>query len=189
MSLPTIHKAAHLSGKTLILRDAALADAELILNLRTNERNARFLSRVSGSLEAQQSWLESYARRDNEAYFIIENKQQEKLGTVRLYDAKARSFCWGSWILAEHAPSTAAIESALIVYTYAIETLGFEQAHFQVNKLNTGVQRFHERFGAVRVAEDEDQFHYELGPHAIRHSLERYRRYLPAGIAIKEKYS
>ena len=52
----------------------------------------------------QEAWLERYAHRDNEAYFIIENSRRESLGTVRLYNSVGKSFCWGSWIIKDGAP-------------------------------------------------------------------------------------
>ena len=58
-------------GKTLIFRDATVAEAELILNLRTDEKKGRFLSATLNSLEAQQAWLRAYAASTGQAYFII----------------------------------------------------------------------------------------------------------------------
>lgn len=182
-SHPQIRKAALVRGKTLIFRDATVNDAELILNLRTDEKKGRFLSATSDSLEAQQAWLRAYAASTGQAYFIIE-REGEAIGTVRLYEALGKSFCWGSWIIADGQPAHLAIESALMVYAYALDHLGFEQAHFDVRKANEKVWRFHERFGAKRVREAGDDFFYELSMDSIQSSMERYRRFLPHGIII-----
>jgi len=181
-----IKKAASIRGKTLVLRNAVVTDASFILSLRTNPQKSRHLSKVSDDLNAQIAWLINYEERDTEAYFIIEDVHGIPLGTVRIYDAQGDSFCWGSWILLESAPTSAAIESALIVYAYAVESLGFQSAHFQVQKANERVWRFHERFGAVRTAANEDQYEYKLSNAAIKSSMERYRRYLPNGIVVKD---
>lgn len=121
MSAVQIRKARCIRGKTLVLRNAVVADAAFILSLRTNPQKTRHLSKVSDDLDAQVAWLISYEERDAEAYFIIEDVHGVPLGTVRIYDAQGYSFCWGSWILLENAPSSAAIESALMVYAYALE--------------------------------------------------------------------
>ena len=186
MSSVQIFKAKSIRGKTLLLRNAVVADATFILSLRTNPQRSMHLSKVSDDLDAQIAWLISYEECDTEAYFIIEDLHGIPLGTVRIYDARGDSFCWGSWILLEKAPPSAAIESALIVYAYALELLGFQNAHFQVQKNNERVWRFHERFGAKRIAEDKVQYEYKLSNSSIRLSLDRYRRYLPNGISFEE---
>ena len=186
MSTVRIRKARCIRGKTLVLRNAVVADAAFILSLRTNPQKSRHLSKVSDDLDAQVAWLISYEERDTEAYFVIEDVRGIPLGTVRIYDAQDDSFCWGSWILLENTPSSAAIESALIVYAYALESLGFQSAHYQVQKANERVWRFHERFGAERTSENEVQYEYRLSNAAIKSSIDRYRRYLPNGIFIEE---
>lgn len=186
MSLVRIRKAASFRGKTLVLRNAVVADAAFILSLRTNPQKSMHLSKVSNDFNAQVAWLESYEERETEAYFIIEDIYGLPRGTVRIYDARGDSFCWGSWILSANAPSSSAIESALMVYAYALESLGFQSAHFQVQKANERVWRFHERFGAERIDENEVQYEYRLSNAAIKSSIDRYRRYLPDGIFLEE---
>jgi RimJ/RimL family protein N-acetyltransferase len=184
MTAPRLGKARRVQGKTLVFRDAAVDDAGFILGLRTDELKSRHLSRTSGALADQQAWLAGYAQRDSEVYFVIESLAGEKLGTVRLYDAQGDSFCWGSWILSDAAPSSAAIESALMVYAYALDTLGFTNAHFQVNLANERVCAFHERFGAQRVSQDDVEIEYTLANAAIREAMKRYARFLPDPLKV-----
>ena len=186
MSAVQIRKAEFIRGNKLALRNATVKDAAFILSLRTNQEKSRHLSRVSDDLSEQVTWLRAYVERDTEAYLIIEDLKGSQLGTVRLYDAQVDSFCWGSWILTDSAPSTAAIESALIVYTYALESLGFDRSHFQVRKANERVWKFHERFGAERVSENDVEYEYTISNISIRSSIDKYRRYLPNGIIIAE---
>ena len=180
---PQILKAALVRGKTLTFRDATLEDAGLILNLRTDEKKGRFLSATSGSIEVQQAWLRAYALSTEQAYFIIERDGQA-IGTVRLYDPRGNSFCWGSWIIADGQPASVAMESALMVYAYALDCLGYEQAHFDVRAANEKVWKFHERFGAKRVEESKIIYVYEITNNAIRVSLSRYKKYLPHGASL-----
>jgi RimJ/RimL family protein N-acetyltransferase len=178
-----IRKALRVQGRTLTFRDATTDDAAFILSLRTNAEKSRYLSAVSGKLSEQQAWLARYAHADDQAYFIIESKG-EPLGTVRLYDPQGDSFCWGSWILKDGRPSHAAMESALMVYAYALDHLGFAGAHFDVRKGNERVWQFHERFGARRVDETDLDYFYRLDRKAIAASLERYGRFLDGGVTV-----
>lgn len=188
--MPAIKKTAWIEGHRLRLRQAEVADAPFIFNLRHHPLRNRHMSATSAKPEDQRQWLERYAVDDSQAYFVIEAKHgaehsaaasSQLLGTVRLYDARENSFCWGSWMLLPDAPPFAAIESALMVYHYALE-LGFQSAHFEVQQGNLAVCRFHENFGAVRVGEEGEQIQYTLDHERMLESLHRYRRFLPAGI-------
>jgi RimJ/RimL family protein N-acetyltransferase len=172
-------------GKTLAFRDARVEDAAFVLSLRMDPKKSRYLSSTTPDLDAQRAWLQRYASATDQAYFIIEH-QDEPIGTVRLYDARADSFCWGSWILKDDRPSQAAMESALMVYAYAVDHLGFTAAHFDVRKGNERVWKFHERFGAKRTAETELDYLYSLDLCAIQESLQRYSRFLPEGVNVSD---
>lgn len=180
---PSFVKPQQVVGHNLVFRDARPGDADFILELRTDEGKAKHISKTSTDVQRQAEWLESYAQDASQVYFIIQDKHLNSVGTVRLYDQQAVSFCWGSWIMKAGAPSSYSIESALIVYCYA-RTLGFERAHFDVRKGNVSVWKFHERFGAKRIRESDDDYFYDIGAHAITASLERYAKFLPNGISI-----
>lgn len=172
-------------GKILTFRDANVNNAAFILSLRTDEIKSRYLSAVSADLSAQQTWLAGYANAQNQAYFIIEY-QNEPIGTVRLYDPQQNSFCWGSWILKDSRPSQAAMESALMVYSYAVNELGFQTAHFDVRKANDRVWKFHERFGAQRISETDLDYFYHLSYDAILKSRTTYVKFLPYDVMVPE---
>lgn len=182
---PKIQKANRVIGKTLTLRNADVKDAKFILSLRTNDDKSRYLSATSSDINVQIAWLESYAVSCDQAYFIIESKG-EAIGTVRLYDARQSSFCWGSWILKDGSPSHAAVESALIVYAYAIDHLGFRSAHFDVRKNNDRVCKFHERFRAHITATTELDYFYSLDLQSIKEARIRYARFLPDGVIVQK---
>lgn len=184
MSGPVIRKAAKVVGDTLVFRDATVSDAEFILSLRTDSEKSRFLSATSNDLDAQRNWLARYADETGQAYFIIEYNGQP-IGTVRLYDAKGNSFCWGSWILVDSRPRQAAMESALMVYSYAVDHLGFGACHFDVRKENERVIKFHERFGAERISESDQDYFFSLSGEAIRHAREQYSEFLGSPVSVE----
>jgi len=181
---PEIKRVQRIIGNKIALRGVAYSDASFILSLRTDPKKSAFLSKVTEDLSAQQKWIERYMSGSGQAYFIIEDRTARELGTVRLYNARGNSFCWGSWIVVEGAPSAVSIESALIVYKFALDFLGFQCAHFEVDKRNASVWAFHERFGAKRVEETDIEYKYAIDTASIRASLDRYKRYLPGNIAV-----
>lgn len=180
---PILIKPKMIIGNNLILRDATIEDAVFILELRTDLKKSRYLSKTSPDLLLQKEWLARYAQDDSQVYFIIQNKNFESIGTVRLYGPRQDSFCWGSWIIKEGSPSYVAIESALIVYHYALY-LNFRNAYFSVKKGNKSVWKFHERFGAIKTGESADDYYYNISYRAIVDSLEKYAKFLPNGIEV-----
>lgn len=154
-----------LESKSVRLRLVDESDAEFIMSLRLDEKYNRYLSKVSTGIDAQRDWIRGYKSDEaigKQFYFIIERVDGTPCGTVRIYDRRPGSFCWGSWILNSNKTRFAAVESAFLVYEFGFGQLGYAKSHFDVMKENVGVLRFHERMGAVRVAEDELNYYYEI---------------------------
>jgi RimJ/RimL family protein N-acetyltransferase len=171
-------------GHDLVFRDADVSDAAFIVELRTDERRKRFISPTSPELARQVAWLTAYRVSRDQAYFIVEDRRGGRAGTIRLYDAVGDSFCWGSWIMRPGAPVNYAVESALILYRYALHELGFSRSYFAVRKANRSVWRFMERFGARRTGEGDIDYFYETTRASIERSFQTYARFLPHPIRV-----
>ena len=170
-----------INGKNINLRTVTEEDAEFIYTMRQNKDKTKYLSKVIGTVESQKEWIKNYEQREEdkkEFYFVIESKDKEKLGLVRMYDFQDESFCWGSWLIKEDAPKTTAIESALQIYEFGFYSLGFERSHFDVRKGNDKVIAFHKRFGAKIVDEDELDYFFNFEKNDYEITKENYKRYL-----------
>jgi len=170
-----------LIGKSIRLRLVETVDAEYIVSLRTNAALNAHLSAVSPSVVAQAAWIERYKHREragSEFYFLIERLDGTRCGTVRVYDLTADSFCWGSWILDQNKPSTAAVESALLVYQFGFDGLGLAGSHFDVRKENDAVVSFHKKFGAEVVGEDGQNWYFKISKGAVNLMRQKYQRLL-----------
>ncbi|MDR6956350.1 RimJ/RimL family protein N-acetyltransferase [Pseudomonas brassicacearum] len=160
----------NLQHSTIALRLVEVKDAQFILNLRLDNKYNKFLSGVSPDLESQRTWIKKYKVDEAEKkqfYFIIQRLDGTPCGTVRIYDLRSDSFCWGSWILNEKKTRFAAIESAFLVYKFGFEHLGFKKSHFDVMKGNDKVVSFHKKMGAVQVGEDEENYFFEITNSAV----------------------
>lgn len=181
---PLIIKIKRIVGKSIILKNATSLDAEFILHLRNDPDKNQYISSTSEAIEDQIKWLKSYENDHSQAYFVIVDKfSKESVGTVRVYDKKNNSFCWGSWVLKSNIAPTIAIESALLIYQYGL-AMGFDESHFDVRKGNRSVWKFHERFGAIRTGETEEDYLYKIKYDAIALSFSRYSKYLADKIEI-----
>lgn len=154
-----------LESKTIRLRLVEENDAAFILNLRLDEKYNQFLSDVTPDLQAQIDWIHSYKNDEeagNQYYFIIERLNGKPCGTIRVYDIKDNSFCWGSWILNEDKTRYSAIESALLIYEFGFNYLKLERSHFEVVKGNGKVISFHKKFGAKIISEDDENCYFNI---------------------------
>lgn len=165
---PRFTRPSLVKGPNLTFRNAVPDDAEFILSLRLDPNKNEHLSKTSPDLTKQREWLSSYS----DLYFIIETNQP--IGTVRLYDQRGTSFSWGSWILSDAAPRSAAIESTMMVYDIGLD-MGFCSSHFEVRKGNEKVWRYHERLGAERVGETEADYLYKFTKRPILAMLDKFK--------------
>lgn len=95
-----------------------------------------------------------------------------------MYDFKDNSFCWGSWLINESAPKSAAIESALQIYEFAFYNLKFNKSHFEVQKGNDKVISFHQRFGAKVINENNTEIFFTFQKYDYEITKQKYKRYL-----------
>lgn len=151
-------------GTTVDLRLVAVEDAEFILSLRLEPAINRFMSPVRNDVGAQARWIEEYLERNLlglEYYFIIESKQGEKLGTVRMYDIESDRFTWGSWMVRPGSPKGTGTEGAMLMYRFAFYQLNLSLGSFYVSKGNPSLE-CHKRMGAQIVQETESEVLYEI---------------------------
>ncbi|AVZ84742.1 GNAT family N-acetyltransferase [Acinetobacter sp. WCHA45] len=155
----------NLSLKTIRLRFVEELDAEFILKLRLDSRYNKFLSNVSDDIQVQRDWIKKYKVDEGnkeQFYFIIERLDGVPCGTVRIYDLKEDSFCWGSWILNEDKTPYSAWECSYLIYKFGFEVLKCNKSHFNVMKGNEGVINFHKKMGAIEMYEDEKNLFFMI---------------------------
>ena len=169
----------YVRGKSIFLREVVENDAEFILQLRTDPLKGKHLSPTSADLNSQKEFILSYKKSMEDFYFLICDWDWKQLGTVRIYDIKEDSFCWGSWIITKDAPKNAAVESALLLYDFAFFSLHYQSSHFDVRKSNDRVVRFHERFGATLTSEDEMNYYFSFDRSTYLKTREKYAKFLP----------
>lgn len=175
---------------TVCLRPVDSRDAGFIIELRTNSDLSAYLSSTSSDVAAQVRWIESYKQRERERrelYLIIENRDGERVGVVRMYDIEAETFTWGSWILGPGKSKTAAIESALSIYEIGFKHFDCQRAVFSVRLENEHTIAFHRRFGAEETSRDDADAFFEVNrqqyDNQIRPKLDKFSIRIDAGSA------
>ncbi|RPH28136.1 N-acetyltransferase [Buttiauxella warmboldiae] len=173
-----------LTGKTINLKLVGESDAEFIYSLRNNNKLNQYLTPSIGTVEDQKKWIKKYKKRESdgkEYYFLIaKNERNENIGTVRLYDFRdeEKSFCWGSWILTENKTVSSALETALLVYNYAFNQLGFEKSHFDVRKENKKVVDFHLKLGSRIIQQNDSDYFFVYEKEVFFSKMNTYNKFL-----------
>ncbi|EAK8022211.1 GNAT family N-acetyltransferase [Campylobacter coli] len=169
----------YITGKNIDLYLVETEDAEFILKLRSEK--GKYLNQVEYNINKQKEWIRNYKEREakgEEFYFLIANKNKEKLGVVRLYDFCKNSFCWGSFIIKKNTPYYVAIEVVLQVYGFGFYKLGFQKSHFDVRKDNERVVAFHKRFGARIYKENDKDLFFTLSLKEYEKIKARYKKFI-----------
>jgi len=150
----------------------AESDSAFIVDLRG--RSGKYLNRGAATLNAQMAWLRRYFGRDGDFYFVVESRDDARReGLIGLYDFEATSGSaqWGRWVL--QPDSNAAIESALLIYRSAFETLSLERVFCRTLVENAQVVAFHDSCGLQRVPAPVLIEHNGECRAAVEHSLTR----------------
>lgn len=149
----------------IILRLVKESDAKFILKLRTNSLLNKYISPTSHDLPSQISWIKDYKMREEsglEFYFVAEDYNQNRFGTIRLYNFDEKSFEIGSWIFDSNSPLGMAVKAHFIGFETGFEILNAEYCRFEIRKKNTAVLRYMKDFKTTLVNEDDLNFYYIL---------------------------
>lgn len=180
-------------GKNINIREVELSDAEFILELRCNEELGKYINKTENNLDKQIQYLENYKKKNEngntEYYFVIENKQGERLGVCRFYDLQPeeKSICPGSWIIKRDAPASTAIECVLNTYEITFYGLGIERFHLDVRKDNVKVNRFHRSYGCKLIDENDLDYFYYFYKEQFPAMKQKYAKYGPVTLAEMDK--
>ena len=152
---------------SISVREVEVSDASYILKLRLDDSYSKYISKVSDEVSAQENYirqyLESNTRGRESFYFIFTNTATgERCGTVRIYNFKDDKFEWGSWILDANKTRYAAMETAVLIYEFAFNTLGFGKSEFEVNRNNEKVVSYHIKSGATIIGEDDVNYYFRI---------------------------
>ena len=154
---------ARVEGPNLTLRLIKPEDAAYVHSLRSNPAYNTHLSKVTGTVDNQRTWIEDYKSREaqgQEFYYVIERKDGTRCGLVRLYDIEAESFTWGSWILDENKPPKAALESAVLSFGIGFDVMKRAVANVDVRLENKHATSFYERLGMTETHRTDGQIYF-----------------------------
>lgn len=134
------------------LRPVTIEDAEFIINLRMNDTDrTKFIHPIPLDIDAEKNWLNRYFQRDNDYFFIIEDKMEQRpVGTIAIYDIEEERGEWGRWVIEKG--SMASAESVYLLYQIAFSKLHLEELFCRTVENNVAVTAFHSSSGLATRA-------------------------------------
>jgi len=165
-----------IAGYRFALRPVRMDDASFIAMLRNDRLRTGFLNRGAETVAAQQEWLRSYFSRAGDYYFIIERRTDHRRdGLLAIYNLNANRHEaeWGRWVIRDE--STAAVESAWLVYRMAFDTLRLESVYCRTIEANGQVVSFHDHCGLLRSPANVDLIVDGEARSGIEHRLTRHQ--------------
>lgn len=112
-------------GKYVDLRSATVEDAEFALNIRRTPKAAKFMPPLDITLEQQKSWIEKQRATEGDYFFIVFNKNNERVGVISIYDIHENYAEAGRWVMIGEAWES--IESKLLLFQFAFDSLGVQE--------------------------------------------------------------
>lgn len=160
-----------IEGALYKLRPVELNDADFIVAVRLEDAaRSKYIHAISNDVNKQREWLEEYFKREDDYYFVVENRiTGESEGLISIYNVNNLEAEWGRWVLKKS--SFAAIESACLVYRVAFELLKLKKLYCRTIELNKSVVSFHDSIGEIR--NDSLNFEVEWGSERTRY-IEHY---------------
>ena len=112
-------------GRFVKLKSITLDDAEFSYSIRSDERFSKTVGQPAKSLEEQKRFIEWQMKEPNDYYFVVFNRNDERIGLIGVYDIHGDMAEFGREV--NCASSVEAIEAEILVNDFAIDVLGIKR--------------------------------------------------------------
>ena len=157
------------------------SDAEFIVELRTDNKRAAYISSTNSDVQNQIDWIREYKERESvgeEFYFHI-TCEGKAAGVIRLYHIHDKEFEVGSIVMMLGTSAACVLATTIIAKEVAFEMLELEIEKSEVYVNNKQVVKFQKSWGKTLVGTRLD----EVGENLIfRLTKEDYLKVKPKKI-------
>lgn len=136
-----------ISGKLVDLKAAEIDDAPFTLSIRQDPVITKHLPRLDITLDQQRQWIKEQREKENGYFFVVWDKQGNRLGTMGIYDIAGKVGEGGR--LALYGDPFQKIEAGLLMSEFEFEVLCLEHIIGWVEADNAPAIRWNKWFGAV----------------------------------------
>ena len=156
-------------GISIDLVPLGLHNLDAVTKLRNQEHSKYYLNQQFDlTLDDQKKWFDKYQKRLEDIYWCIANKENQIVGTVRLYDITQMSCEHGSFIVDQQYTmgTPYALEAMILSLDFAFEVLELKNVECNDRHDNTNMNSITRRFGfkydKINVINGVEYNHYNL---------------------------
>lgn len=132
-------------GNYVVLRSCTVEDAEFTRNIRINPKVNKFFPRLNNTLEEQRNWISAQQAKSGDYFFVVEDKENNKIGTIGLYNIVGEKAESGRIIMLGNPVQS--IEAQFLILEFAFYTLGILVVSSFIFGDNAAAIRFTKFFG------------------------------------------
>lgn len=136
-----------ISGNLVDLKAAEVEDAQFTLAIRQDPQITKYLPRIDITLDQQKQWIKKQREEENGYFFVVWDKQGNRLGTIGIYDINGNMGEGGR--LALYGDSFQKIEAGLLMSEFEFEVLHLDYVVAWVEADNLPAIRWNKWFGGV----------------------------------------
>lgn len=134
-------------GRFVDLKSVTIDDAEFTRNIRLDPDFAKFFPTLNNTIEQQRKWIEEHQTKEGDYFFVVWDKNGERVGTISVYDIVDESCESGR--LAIKGNAFQCTEAQMLIFKFAFEKLGVDTVIGYILADNERAIRFNKQFGCV----------------------------------------
>ena len=173
-------------GNVVRLRKLTLGDAQFTFDIRSDPDMNRYFPKLASRTVAHQlEWIKKQLQKDDDYFFIIEDLKGKKLGTMGVYNIDPSRLEGEFGRFVSYGNPLQNLESCLLIYDFAFDTLFLETVNLFVMHGNEKVKSFHEKMGATPACDA-----FERGGHTyygLTMARDHYKKVKPGHLKLMEK--
>ena len=146
--------AESIKGRYVDLRSCTEEDAAFTREIRRDPEFIKYLPKIDNTIEQQVNWIQNQRNKVGDYFFVVWNKNKERIGTVSVFDIQGDNPKTGRLALKGNALEN--IEAQFLSFNYAFNTLGTEKLWGFIYSENHRAIRFAEIFGSTLMAPSID---------------------------------
>lgn len=129
-------------------------DAEFIVELRTDNKKAQYISHTDSSVEKQREWIIAYKEREKQGieYYFHISCEGKPAGVIRIYNIKDNNFEIGSIVMKSDNPAYCVLATTIMAKIIAFEILDLKVEKSECYAENRQVVKFQKRWGKTLVS-------------------------------------
>lgn len=112
-------------GRFVYLKSITVEDADFSYHIRADKKNRETVGQLAESVEAQRRFIEKQIETSGDYYFVVYNRNAERIGLIGVYDIRGDIGEFGREV--NIASAVEAMEAEVLLSDFAVNVLGLKR--------------------------------------------------------------